>query len=592
MAPFRRIRASREMAIRTGVFLVGRAKPLALLAPPLFAIGRPFGDYGLSTDRVSRQTAAYYRSWSGDATHRLENVSITVYEKNDDIGGTWLENRYPGWNPNPEWSQLYASAQEIHRYLTHTVDAFGLREYFRFGKECVGAEWDEASCEWLVSFRGVHDVDGRATTRLKCDVFVYAVGRLNNWKMPDITGLSEFQGPVLHTASWPRDIELGNKNVAVIGNGASAVQCIAGIHQLAKKVYNIVRSGTWLVPHVFSGNGEPQVDYSEEDAAQWNRDPESYADFRYGLERQLASSFAGLWLGASSEAFTRAAAQHMGRKIQDAGVRAALVPDFPAGCRRFTPADRYLDALNQSRVALVKGTIAGATRDSLVMQDGASYPVDVIVCATGFDPYTPRFSVRGRAGLELQERWSDRGGYESYMAAAVAGFPNFFAFNPPICPVNGSAFPGIERTSDYIIRVITRLQTDNLKSIAVTQEAQSTFNKWVQGRMASMVWSGPCSSWYKTESGKVIVPWPGTMLHYYRATEVVRWEDFDLRFQDESMKYGSFGNGITSEGFAPKEIPWLTGGQSRNQKSLAARQPSTPPEPKPTPPQAPQTEHL
>ncbi|KAK8040101.1 monooxygenase [Apiospora rasikravindrae] len=498
-----------------------------------------------------------------DATHRLENVTITVYDKNDDIGGTWLENRYPGWNPNPEWSQLYASAQEIHRYLTNTVDAFGLRKYVRFGTECVGAEWNEDSSEWLVSFRDVHD--GRTMTRLKCDVFVYAVGRLNNWKMPDITGLANFQGRILHTASWPRDVQLGDKDVAVIGNGASAVQCIAGIHQVTRKVYNIVRSGTWLVPHVFSRNGEPQVDYTDEEIGQWKADPDSYLDFRYRLEQQLASSFAGLWLGASSEAFTRRAAQHMDSKIQDARTRAALVPDFPAGCRRFTPADRYIDALNQSH-------------------DGASYPVDVVVCATGFDPYTPRFSVRGRAGLELQELWSDQGGYESYMAAAVAGFPNFFAFNPPICPVNGSAFPGIERTSDYIIRVLSRLQTDNLKSIAVTHDAQTTFNKWVQERMASMVWSGPCSSWCKsafimlqlvmglslvtnaledkTESGKVIVPWPGTILHYYRATEVVRWEDFDLRFQDGGMKYGSFGNGITSEGFVPKGIPWLRG-QSR-----------------------------
>lgn len=255
---------------------------------------------------------------------------------------------------------------------------------------------------------------------------------------------------------------------------------------------------------------------TEDDFRQWKENPSLYLEFRYRLERQLAAGFAGLWLGASSKAFTRAAAEHMGSKIEDARTRAALVPDFPAGCRRFTPADRYIEALNQSRVDVVKGTIAGATRDSLVMEDGASYKVDVIVCATGFDPYTPRFSVKGRDGLELQELWSDQGGYESYMAASVAGFPNLFGtyvflggdnlltltrdqvFNPPICPVNGSAFPGIERTSDYIMRVISRLQTDNLNSIAVRHDAQASFNKWVQKRMASMVWSAPCSSWCKS----------------------------------------------------------------------------------------------
>lgn len=133
------------------------------------------------------------------------------------------------WNPNPGWSQLYATAEEIHSYLANTVDSFGLRKYFQFGTECVGAEWDETNCEWIVSTQVVHD--GRTVTRRKCDVFVYAVGRLNNWKMPNIPNVANFQGPILHTASWPSNIQLDDKDVAVIGNGASAVQCIAAIQQ-------------------------------------------------------------------------------------------------------------------------------------------------------------------------------------------------------------------------------------------------------------------------------------------------------------------------------------------------------------------------
>lgn len=177
------------------------------------------------------------------------------------------------------------------------------------------------------------------------------------------------------------------------------------------------------IPLADTCDGTPDTD---EDFRQWKGDPASYLDFRYRLERQLAAGFAGLWLGSSSEAFTRVATQHMTSKIDDARNLAALVPEYPAGCRRFTPADRYIEALNQSRVDVIKGHIAGATHDSLLMQDGTSYKVDVVVCATGFDPYTPRFSVRGRGGLDLQELWTDQGGYESYMAATVAGFPNFF----------------------------------------------------------------------------------------------------------------------------------------------------------------------
>ncbi|KNB16785.1 hypothetical protein FOXG_14845 [Fusarium oxysporum f. sp. lycopersici 4287] len=136
-----------------------------------------------------------------------------------------------------------------------------------------------------------------------------------------------------------------------------------------------------------------------------------------------------------------------------------------------------------------------------------------------------------------------------YKAATVAGFPNHF--------VNGSAYPGIERTSDYITRVIDRLQKDRLRSVCIKQSAQDAFNRWVQSRMPEMVWAEPCSSWYKLPSGKVIVPWPGTILHYYAATEIVRWEDYDLKFDEDEQKFASFGNGITVEGFTPDSIPWL-----------------------------------
>ncbi|KAJ0129473.1 Branched-chain-amino-acid aminotransferase, cytosolic [Fusarium oxysporum f. sp. albedinis] len=84
--------------------------------------------------------------------------------------------------------------------------------------------------------------------------------------------------------------------------------------------------------------------------------------------------------------------------------------------------------------------------------------------------------------------------------------------------------------------------------------AQDAFNRWVQPHIAEMLWSEPCSSWFQQ---KVIVPWPGTILHYYAATEIVRWENYDLKFEQDDQKFASFGNGITEEGFTPKSIPWL-----------------------------------
>ncbi|EXM13082.1 hypothetical protein FOTG_18446 [Fusarium oxysporum f. sp. vasinfectum 25433] len=244
-------------------------------------------------------------------------------------------------------------------------------------------------------------------------------------------------------------------------------------------------------------------------------------------------------------------------KIDDPQALKALLPtECKAGCRRFTPADKYMEVLNKSNVELISTPIKQVEGNAIITTEGERRTYDMIVCGTGFEPYAPRFPIKGRGTANLSDLWSMDGGYESYLAATVAGFPNFFVFNPPICPVNGSAYPGIERTSDYIIRVIDRLQKDRLRSVCIKQSAQDAFNRWVQSRMPEMVWAEPCSSWYKSNK-KVIVPWPGTILHYYAATEIVRWEDYDLKFDEDNQKFASFGNGITEEGFTPDSIPWL-----------------------------------
>jgi hypothetical protein len=140
---------------------------------------------------------------------------------------------------------------------------------------------------------------------------------------------------------------------------------------------------------------------------------------------------------------------------------------------------------------------------------------DIIIYATGFEPYQPRFPVIGRNGHNLSEDCSSEGPCESYMAAMVACYPNFFgkisttslglsqvincwnSLQPTYLSVNGSAIPGIERAGNYMMRVITRLQTDRLGSVCVKSQAQAGFNRWVQSRMPHMVWSGPCNSWCK-----------------------------------------------------------------------------------------------
>lgn len=161
-------------------------------------------------------------------------------------------------------------------------------------------------------------------------------------------------------------------------------------------------------------------------------------------------------------------------------------------------------------------------------------------------------------------------------------------FNPPICPVIGSAFPGIEAASSYMIRVLQRLQCDSIRSLSVKIEAQNEFNEWAQSRMTEMAFTGNCKSWCefplaliflptlsfdfehvntdlgfnaitdKNSKGKVFIPWPGTIAHYIQCIDTIRWEDFDFVWANAANKYSSFGNGVPIEGVAPEVPPWLT----------------------------------
>ncbi|KAJ5762289.1 uncharacterized protein N7511_005671 [Penicillium nucicola] len=528
--------------------------PSAFIAHPLKAIVIGAGISGIQ--------------FAHDAVISLPSLDIEIYDRNPCLGGTWYENRYPGctcdvpshtyqfsWAPNPRWSSLYPLAPEIHQYLEDVADNHNLRRFMTFSTECVSAEWNEGLSKWKVSLR---NVDTNEERTIWSDVFIYAVGRLNNYKFPNIPDREKFQGVQVHTANWPVDTAVKDKRVVVIGNGASAVQCVASLQPVVSSIVNVARGPTWIVPHVFSGDGAAQRHYTAEQKQTFQSNPNNYYDECIKMEKSLAAGFLGLWKGTKSQAkFSSLAQSFMKAKIESPELLNAILPEFEAGCRRFTPGGPYLDALQKTNALYVKDSIAELTENSLITASGKELPCDLLVYATGFEPYQPRFPVIGRNGHSLTAEWDHSGPCESYMAAMVAGYPNLFVFNPPICPVNGSAIPGIERASNYMIRILSRLQTDRLRSVCVTEKAQRKFNDWVQSRMPHMVWSGHCNSWYKNENGKVIVPWPGTVLHYYAATEIIRWEDFDLVYQNAGDNYASFGNGVTAVGFVPDQFPWV-----------------------------------
>lgn len=159
----------------------------------------------------------------------FSNFSLTVYEKNPEVSGTWFENRYPGcacdvpahnytWSfePKLDWSAVYASSKQIYEYFNDFATKYGLHDYVKTKHQVSGAYWNEE--------KGGYDVriqDLKAGTKISdhCDILVNAGGILNNWRWPAIPGLDKYKGTLLHTANWDGNVHLEGRHVGLMGNG-------------------------------------------------------------------------------------------------------------------------------------------------------------------------------------------------------------------------------------------------------------------------------------------------------------------------------------------------------------------------------------
>jgi 4-hydroxyacetophenone monooxygenase len=193
------------------------------------------------------------------AAHRLQQAGVrfTIVEKDDDVGGTWLENTYPGCrvdNPNHNYSFSFAQRHDwpfhfspqpvLLDYFQRCADAFGVREHVHFGTEVVEAVWSDDDHRWRVTTRdrnGTEDV-------VEVHAVISAVGQLNRPLYPDIEGRDTFEGVSFHSARWNHDVDLAGKRVAVIGTGASAVQFIPEIAPLPEQLVVFMRTPPWMGP--------------------------------------------------------------------------------------------------------------------------------------------------------------------------------------------------------------------------------------------------------------------------------------------------------------------------------------------------------
>ncbi|KAI1773983.1 FAD/NAD(P)-binding domain-containing protein [Hypoxylon cercidicola] len=508
----------------------------------------------------------------------MVNYEHVVYEKNEKVGGTWFENRYPGcrcdipshnyqfsWKPNPEWSNFFSPAPEIEEYLTRIFEEEHMMDSIKLRHKVVGAWWDENRGLWDIS---VLNLETGEEFKDQANFLVDGSGILNNWKWPDIPGIQSFQGDLVHTASWPKDFDYSNKTVAVIGNGASGVQLLPAIQPDVKKLYHFVRTPTWIIPPrritmmLMGGPAKSileQIEFDEKEnfsqrqIEKFKTDPVFYHKFVKVIERDINSVFHIWQAGSEAQEFVRGKIVEYMTKMLGGDERLCkiLIPQYPMGCRRVTPAPGYLEALRAPNTEVITEGIARVVPEGIELESGQVVKLDAILCATGFDnSFAPRFPLVGRRG-NVQDIMK-AGTAKGYMSLALAGVPNYFTFLGPNAPIgHGSVFTASEHVARYMARVMIKCQTEGIKAVVPSDAAVDDYNAHVAALMPRTAWAAPCKSWFKggTEDGPVTALHPGSRFHFFHMLERVRGEDWEYTYDDDNPARNRFrylGNGFST----------------------------------------------
>lgn len=275
-----------------------------------------------------------------------------------------------------------------------------------------------------------------------------------------------------------------------------------------------------------------QKHYTEQEKKAFVSEPNVLASLREVNETN-SNSMLGIYIQGSElqENIRKAFTEQMTMKLKESpSLKDRLIPNWGVGCRRLTPGSNYLESLQQPNVSVVFGEITSITPAGPKTSDGNVHPVEILICATGFDTsFKPRFPLLGQQNRNLQDEWSSEA--HSYLGVAALNMPNYFMFLGPNCPIgNGPVLIAIEAEADYMLGMCDRWQTENIHSFVPKEEAVRDFvehtDKWMEGK----VWGEECRSWYKSNSvtGRVSALWPGSTLHYLEALKEPRWEDWDV----------------------------------------------------------------
>ncbi|MFF2555983.1 flavin-containing monooxygenase [Nocardia sp. NPDC058058] len=457
-----------------------------------------------------------------------------IFDKNPDIGGTWYANTYPGvavdipsvyysfsYAAPKVWSRLFAPGAEVKAYADQIADDYRLRDKLRLGTRVRAATWDEGAHRWRI------DTERESFT---ARFLIAAVGGLEVPRMPDIPGVDEFAGKVVHTARWDHDFDYRGKRIAVIGTGATALQLIPELADAAGRLTVFQRTPIWVMP---------KPDFRIGAGVKWALDtvPGLRRLVRLGVMSTFDAgvSTAGVFYRATSPiiGFTgRSIKRWYGTQVGDAALRERLTPDYALGCKRPSVSNRYLSAFARDHVELVTDPIEKITAGAVVTAEGVEHEIDVLVCATGFKVMeagaTPPFPIHGRA-QELGEFWQHNR-FQAYQGVSIPDFPNLFMITGPYGFAAASYIAMIECTAAHARRAIVAARDRAATAVEIRREPHDRYWRKSLRRHRNALWlNNDCESsntYYINAQHDVAAIRPGTHAGMWWANKHFPLDDY------------------------------------------------------------------
>jgi 4-hydroxyacetophenone monooxygenase len=468
---------------------------------------------------------------------REAGIPFVIYDKNKTVGGTWLENSYPGcgvdtpnhfyslsFEPNHDWPDHFSKRDE---------DQYDLRRHIRFETEVTAAVFDEARALWVVT---TLDASGQQATH-DANVVVTAVGQLNRPSIPSFAGLKDFTGPKFHTARWDHSVDLAGKNVVMIGTGASGMQVGPSIAPEVGHLTIFQRSAHWAV---YNANYHKSVGPGKTAAlklipfyAKWYRfqllwassdglHASLHADPEWGSPDQS--------LNETNQRFRDTLIAYIRGQVNgDESLMRKVVPPYPPYGKRMLRDNYWYKMLTRDNVDLVTDPVERITAGGVATKDGF-WPADVLILATGFEArrmLTP-MHIEGKGGQTVRELWGEDNP-RAYLGITVPAFPNMFMLYGPGTNLahGGSAIFHTECQVRYIMQCLRELLETGARSMEVRAERHDRFNESLDATHAKMVWAHRgVGNWYKNARGRVVTNSPFRLVDYRSMTEKLDRNDY------------------------------------------------------------------